>query len=109
MACVDELPTVLRDLSVGERSSGPATSSDSVARLVQVGADAVRVQLVGAGQAGEPRTNDHHPRIVGRPPGGRDERRERRSSERGGRPHDANALQELTSRDQSPVLLDRLV
>ena len=73
----DELAAVLADLAVGEAVRSPAAPAQSLAGLVQVGAHAHLVQLVGRGDAREARAHDHHPGVARRSPLMRRRRRTR--------------------------------
>ena len=73
VSLVDQLATVLGELSVCERASQrPAAASDPVGRLVDVGGVAGLLQPVRAGQAGEAGSDDDDARCRRRARGGRE-------------------------------------
>ena len=108
MPRVDELPAVLGHLAAGERPVGPAPAAHPVARLVEVRADAVLLQLVRARDAGESGSHHDDARIARPGAQGTGQRGERRPGDRGHGAH-ARTSQELPAGDQTTMQLDRFV
>jgi hypothetical protein len=103
VALVDELAAALDQLVVGEGApQGPATAADPVRGLVHGRRLAGLLELVGAGQPGQPTTHDGDPpREDGRRlgPTGPD-----RDSGRGGRQPEYAAQLERVTAGQAPLL-----